>query len=57
MASILLLLQTVHQNVHQNEMKPNYSKPLIFTGGVNISQWKKLSIEDRKNVISREWYV
>jgi len=53
MASILLLLQTVHQN----EMKPNYSKPLIFTGGVNISQWKKLSIEDRKKAISREWYV
>lgn len=57
MASILLLLQTVHQNVHQNEMKPNYSKPLIFTGGVDISQWKKLSIEDRKKAISREWYV
>jgi integrase len=57
MASILLLLQTVHQNVHQIEMKANYSKPLIFTGGVDIKQWNKLSNDEKKKAISRDWYV
>ncbi|RAR51058.1 tyrosine-type recombinase/integrase [Flavobacterium lacus] len=57
MSSILLLLQTVHQNVHQIEMKPNFSKPLIYTGGQDINQWNKLSKKEKEVALSKDWYV
>jgi len=57
MSSILLLLQTVHQNVHQIEMKPNFSKPLIYTGGQDINQWNKLSKKEKEIALSKDWYV
>lgn len=57
MSSILLLLQTVHQNVHQFEMIPNYSKPLIYTGGQDINQWNKLSKKEKEVALSKDWYV
>ncbi|MFC2109969.1 hypothetical protein ACFLRU_00455 [Bacteroidota bacterium] len=37
MSSIFLLLQKVHDNVHDSAMKLNYSEPNIYTGGVDIS--------------------
>lgn len=57
MSSILLLLQNVHQNVHQIKMKPNYSKPLIYTGGIDIFQWNKLSKNEKETALSKDWYV
>lgn len=57
MSSILLLLQTVHQNVHQFEMIPNFSKPLIYTGGQDINQWNKLSKKQKDEALSKDWYV
>jgi integrase len=38
-------------------MKLNYSKPKIFTGGVDITSWNKLSKEDKKTALSKSWYI
>ena len=46
MSSILLLLQRVHQNVHQtvHTLTPKkYSEPRIYTGGVDITLWNQFS--------------
>jgi integrase len=57
MPSFFLLLQRVHDKVHDSAMKLNYSKPKIFTGGVNISAWSKLSAKDKKAALSKSWYI
>jgi hypothetical protein len=57
MSSFFLLLQRVHARVHECPMKLNYSEPKIFTGGVDISLWSKLSAEEKKEVLSKNWYV
>lgn len=57
MSSIFLLLQQVHEKVHDSAMKLNYSEPKIFTGGVDINTWSKLSNTDRKHALSKNWYV
>jgi hypothetical protein len=38
-------------------MKLNYSEPKIYTGGVDISQWSKLSKKEQKQALSKHWYV
>jgi integrase len=57
MPSIFLLLQKVHGKVHDPAMKLDYSKPKIFTGGVDINSWSKLSANDKKEALSKSWYV
>jgi integrase len=57
MPSILLLLQTVHDIVHDLPMKPNYTEPKIYTGGIEIKQWSKLSKSVKDDALSKEWYV
>ena len=57
MSSILVLLQNVHETVHVFNMKLNYSEPKIFTGGVDISQWNKLSKEEQKAALEKDWYI
>tara|TARA_R110002050_G_scaffold204522_4_gene340211 strand:- start:145849 stop:146319 length:471 start_codon:yes stop_codon:yes gene_type:complete len=57
MSSIFLLLQKVHDSVHDFPMKANYSEPKIFTGGVDISQWNKLSRKEQRTALSKSWYV
>lgn len=57
MSSIFLLLQRVHDSVHVLPMKLNYSKPKIYTGGVDIHQWSKLSKKQQKEALSKSWYV
>ena len=60
MSNILLLLQRVHQNVHQNRHsldKKNFSVPKIYTGGVDITLWNELSKEEQKNSLSKDWYI
>ena len=52
-----LLLQDVHENVHVFTMKLNYSEPKIYTGGVDISVWSKLSSQEKKEALSRPWYI
>lgn len=38
-------------------MNQPYSEPKIFTGGVNITQWKDLSSAEKKQALSKEWFV
>lgn len=38
-------------------MKLNYSEPKIFTGGVDINSWSKLSASAKKDALSKSWYV
>ena len=60
MSNILLLLQRVHQNVHQIRHsldKKNFSEPKIYTGGVDITLWNELSKEEQNNAISKDWYI
>jgi len=60
MSSILLLLQRVHQNVHQTGhtlAKKNFSQPRIYTGGVDITLWNELSKEEQNKAISKDWYI
>ncbi|WP_296352270.1 site-specific integrase [Winogradskyella sp.] len=38
-------------------MKSNYSEPKIYTGGVDINQWSKLSRAEQKKALSKHWYV
>lgn len=57
MSTILLLLQAVHENVHDFTMKLNFSEPKIFTGGVAISQWSSLSKVEQENALKKDWYI
>ena len=57
MSSILVLLQNVHETVHVFNMKLNYTEPKIFTGGVDISKWNKLSKEEQKAALEKDWYI
>ena len=57
MPSVFLLLQKVHAKVHDSDMKLDYSEPKIFTGGVDIKSWSKLSKKDKKEALSKSWYV
>ncbi|KOY51926.1 Phage integrase family protein [Polaribacter dokdonensis DSW-5] len=52
-----LLLQNVHENVHVFSMKLNYSEPKIYTGGVDISTWSKLTAKQKNNALERPWYL
>ena len=38
-------------------MNQPYSEPKIFTGGVNITQWKDFSSAEKKLALSKEWFV
>ena len=57
MSSIFLLLQRVHENVHVLPMKLNYSEPKIYTGGVDIATWSKLTVKEKKASLKKPWYV
>ncbi len=52
-----LLLQAVYENVHVLLMKSNYSEPKIFTGGIQIKAWLKLSKAQQNAALNKEWYV
>ncbi len=38
-------------------MKLKYSEPKIYTGGVDIHQWSKLSATAKKAALNKDWYV
>ena len=38
-------------------MKLNYSEPKIYTGGVDISSWSKLSKSEKEAALSKDWFV
>jgi len=37
--------------------KPNYSIPKIYTGGIDIADWKHLNKTEQNNALKKEWYV
>ena len=47
MPNIFLLLRAVHENVHVFTMKTDYSDPKIFTGGVDLNSWSKLTSKEK----------
>lgn len=57
MSTFSLLLLAVHDRVHDAPMKLNYSEPKIYTGGVAVNQWSKLSKKERDKALSKPWYV
>lgn len=57
MSKFFLLLQSVHDKVHDSNMLTNYSEPRIYTGSVDINTWSKLSKEQKKEALSKKWYV
>ena len=65
MSKIFLHLQKVHVLVHDLQInsfqnllnEKNYSVPKIFTGGVNITLWSKLSEHDKKIALAKNWYI
>jgi hypothetical protein len=57
MSSFFWLLQRVHARVHDCPMKLNDSEPKIFTGGVYIGLWSKLSINKKKEALSKDSFV
>ncbi|RCS28086.1 site-specific integrase [Polaribacter sp. WD7] len=57
MPSFSLLLPRVHDLVHILPMKLNYSEPKIFTGGVDVTKWSKLSNSEKKKALSKSWYI
>lgn len=52
-----LLLRTVNATVNVFPMKLNFSEPKIFTGGVDISNWSKLTLPDKKTALEKDWFV
>jgi integrase len=38
-------------------MKSRFTEPKIYTGGVNITQWSKLSKSEQNQALKRDWYV
>ncbi len=57
MSSFFLLLQNVHDIVHVFPMKSNYSDPKLFTGGVDINSWSKLSKKEKMEALNKDWYI
>ncbi|HLV38273.1 site-specific integrase [Xanthomarina sp.] len=57
MSSILSFILQVHDSVHDFAMKPNYNEPKIYTGGVDVDQWSKLTSKEQKKALEKDWYV
>jgi integrase len=57
MSKLLVLLQNVHDIVHDLPMKSNYSGPSIYAGKIDIKSWSNLSKADQENALSKEWHV
>jgi integrase len=52
-----LLLHAVHETVHVFAMKLHYSEPKIYTGGVALSDWSKLTLQEKKEALKKPWYI
>lgn len=38
-------------------MKNNYSEPKIYTGGVDVNYWSKLSETEQIKALKKDWFV
>jgi hypothetical protein len=65
MSKIFMHLQKAHDTVHDFQLntfkklllKKNFSTPKISTGGVVINNWSKLSEQEKKNALTKNWYI
>ena len=60
MPKLIDILRNVHENVHDfKKLKPKrkYSEPRIYTGGIDISRWSKLTNKEQEKALSKPWYV
>ncbi|WP_338731527.1 hypothetical protein [Mangrovimonas cancribranchiae] len=57
MSSVLSFILQVHDSVHDFTMKPNYNEPKIYTGGVDVTRWSKLTSKEKKAALKKDWYV
>ena len=65
MSIILVHLQKVHDLVHNSQLnssknllkKKDFSEPKIYTGGVNVLLWSKLTDAEKKAALSKNWYI
>ncbi|WP_047544861.1 tyrosine-type recombinase/integrase [Psychroserpens sp. Hel_I_66] len=57
MSAISLLLQNVHESVHDFKMKPRFSEPKLYTGGVDISKWSRLTRKEQQAALAADWYI
>ncbi|MBQ4915270.1 site-specific integrase [Maribacter sp. MMG018] len=57
MSFISLILPAVYDKVYSLNMKLNYSGPKFYTGGVNIKEWSKLTRQQQKDALAKDWYV
>ena len=65
MSIILVHLQKVHDLVHNSQLnysknllkKKDFSEPKIYTGGVNVLLWSKLTDAEKKVALSKNWYI
>ena len=65
MPKYFVILHTVNETVNDFSkikhnltlMKTRFSTPKIFTGGVDIRHWNKLSAKEKKEALSKEWFV
>lgn len=65
MSKIFIHLQKVHDTVHDFQfntfkkliVKKNFSIPKISTGGVVINNWGKLSEQEKRNALTKNWYI
>ena len=57
MSSISILLHRVHKIVHDSRMKPRFTEPKLYTGGVDVSGWSRLSKSDKEKALLKDWYI
>lgn len=59
MSKITKLIEKVHGKVHDlpQKNKKQYSKPKIYTGGVDVKKWNTLKKAEKEKALSKPWYV
>ncbi|WP_417196992.1 tyrosine-type recombinase/integrase [Bizionia sp.] len=57
MTSVLSFILQVHDTVHDLPMLPNYNEPKIYTGGVDINHWSKLTKKQQREALKKDWYI
>ena len=57
MSTISKILHRVHKIVHDSRMKPRFTEPKMYTGGVDLSGWSRLSKSDKEKALLKDWYI
>lgn len=65
MSKYFLFLQTVNDTVNDLGciscknivMRKNFSEPKLFTGGININEWKTLNKKQKDEALAKDWFL